>query len=277
MHGSSSPMTVPLLLIALVFVVATVTPRALTRTTWSRRSPRMGIVAWQASAVSILTACVLLATFAVLPVERMRFDLGHLLHACPEVLRLGFSFMGPGSPHLASLFVAGITVMLLLQLRIERQAVEVDGEGARITEPKAGSCRTVNLPTPAVDALRAHLQGLPSGLPSAPLFTRPDGSELRAHHVHYAWKMARLQAGLPDAHFHDLRHAGLTLSAQAGATLAEVMRRAGHNSVAAALRYQHAADQRDVDVAARLSALADQRTRAQRNDGGSSRRGGTQG
>ncbi len=163
------------------------------------------------------------------------------------------------------------------ELRIERQAVEVDGEGARITEPKAGSCRTVNLPTPAVDALRTHLQGLPPGLPSAPLFTRPDGSELRAHHVHYAWKVARLQAGLPDAHFHDLRHAGLTLSAQAGATLAEVMRRAGHSSAAAALRYQHAADQRDVDVAARLSAMADQRTRAQRDDGDSGRRGGTQG
>jgi integrase len=146
------------------------------------------------------------------------------------------------------------------QLRIERQAVEVDGHGARITEPKAGSRRTVNLPTPAVDALRQHLQGLPPGLPSAPLFTRPDGSELRAHHVHYAWKFARVKAGLPDAHFHDLRHAGLTLSAQAGATLAEVMRRAGHSSAAAALRYQHAADERDTEIAARLSALAKERS-----------------
>ena len=58
----------------------------------------------------------------------------------------------------------------------------------------------------------------PRALPSAPLFTRPDGTLLRAHHVHYAWERARAAAGLPDAHFHDLRHAGLTLSAQAGAT-----------------------------------------------------------
>jgi len=78
--------------------------------------------------------------------------------------------------------------------------------------------------------------------------------------VHYAWKFARMKAGLPDAHFHDLRHAGLTLSAQAGATLAEVMRRAGHSSAAAALRYQHAADQRDAEIAARLSALAKDRS-----------------
>jgi integrase len=68
-----------------------------------------------------------------------------------------------------------------------------------------------------------------------------------------------VKAGLPDAHFHDLRHAGLTLSAQAGATLAEVMRRAGHSSAAAAMRYQHAADQRDTEIAARLSALAQDR------------------
>jgi hypothetical protein len=62
--------------------------------------------------------------------------------------------------------------------------------------PKAGSRRTANLPTSAVDALRQHLQTLPPALPSASLFTRPDGSELRAHHVHYAWKVARRRAGL---------------------------------------------------------------------------------
>jgi integrase len=69
-------------------------------------------------------------------------------------------------------------------------------------------------------------------------------------------------------HFHDLRHADLTLSAQSGAThlqdlvavtfwahlrigLAEVMRRAGHASSRAALTYQHAADARSRRAAAR--------------------------
>ncbi len=68
-----------------------------------------------------------------------------------------------------------------------------------------------------------------------------------------------------DAHFHDLRHAGLTLSAQTGATLAEVMRRAGHSSSAAAMRYQHAADQRDAEIASRLPALA--KARSERSTG----------
>lgn len=77
--------------------------------------------------------------------------------------------------------------------------------------------------------------------------------------VHYYWKHARIRAGIPGVHFHDLRHAGLTLSAQAGATLAEVMCRAGHNSAAAGLRYQHAADRRDAVIASRLSLLAAER------------------
>jgi hypothetical protein len=51
-------------------------------------------------------------------------------------------------------------------------------------------------------------------------------------------------------------HAGMTLAAQSGATLAEVMRRAGHSSSRAAMIYQHAAERRDAEVAERLGRLA---------------------
>lgn len=88
------------------------------------------------------------------------------------------------------------------------------------------------------------------------LFTRPDGSTLRAHHVHAAWATARTRASLPGAHLHDLRHASLKLAAPSGATLAEVMRRAGHSSSRTAMIYQHAAESRDAEVAARLGRLA---------------------
>ena len=88
-----------------------------------------------------------------------------------------------------------------------------------------------------------------------PLFTGLAEAPLRAGQVQWAWRQARRRAGLLDVHFHDLRHAGLTLSAPSGATLAEVMRRAGHASSAAALRYQHAADWRDADVAQRMSSF----------------------
>jgi integrase len=53
------------------------------------------------------------------------------------------------------------------------------------------------------------------------------------------------------------RHAGLTLSAQSGATLAEVMRRAGHvSTAAAAMRYQHTAEERDAEIAKLMTARA---------------------
>lgn len=106
----------------------------------------------------------------------------------------------------------------------------------------------------AVAALRAHLTDRP-GLPVAPVFTRADGSALRASHVQSAWATARKRVGMDQVHFHDLRHAGLTLTAQLGATTAEVMRRAGHSSTRAAAIYQHAAEGRDVAIARLLSTI----------------------
>jgi hypothetical protein len=63
--------------------------------------------------------------------------------------------------------------------------------------------------------------------------------------------------------------AGLTLATQSGATLAEVMRRAGHSTQRAAMIYQHAAEDRDREVARRLSESAEARrlgTRRARRD-----------
>src|SRR3954469_9246829 len=146
-------------------------------------------------------------------------------------------------------------------LAVQRQVVEVRGRGPIVVEPKMGSRRVVHLPEPAIDAVRRHLEQLGPMLPTARLFRRPDGSELRLMHLEWYWRKARKAAGIDQAHFHDLRHAGLTMSAQVGATLAEVMRRAGHSSAAAAIRYQHAADKRDREIAARLSRLANPRSR----------------
>jgi integrase len=67
---------------------------------------------------------------------------------------------------------------------------------------------------------------------------------------------AREAAGRPDLRFHDLRHTGAVLAASTGATLAELMARLGHSTVGAAMRYQHAAADRDKVIAAALSELA---------------------
>lgn len=80
-----------------------------------------------------------------------------------------------------------------------------------------------------------------------------EGRMLRRGH---GWFEARRLAGRDDLRFHDLRHTGLTNAATVGATLAELMQMAGHSTASAALRYQHAAQDRMKDLAARLSAMA---------------------
>ncbi len=47
------------------------------------------------------------------------------------------------------------------------------------------------------------------------------------------------------------------LAAATGASLAELMARLGHSTPQAAMRYQHAAQGRDREIAALLSKLAD--------------------
>jgi integrase len=64
------------------------------------------------------------------------------------------------------------------------------------------------------------------------------------------------RSAVRNLHIHDLRHSGLTWAATTGATVAELMHRAGHSSPAAALRYQHATQDRDRAIADALASLA---------------------
>jgi hypothetical protein len=56
-------------------------------------------------------------------------------------------------------------------------------------------------------------------------------------------------------HFHDLRHTGNTLAAQAGATMSDLMARMGHASARAAQICLHTTSQRDRVVAEALNPL----------------------
>ena len=57
-------------------------------------------------------------------------------------------------------------------------------------------------------------------------------------------------------HFHDLRHTGNTLTANAGAKLRELMERMGHDSERAAMIYLHGSDERQREIADALGKLA---------------------
>ena len=124
-------------------------------------------------------------------------------------------------------------------------------------EPKsAAGRRVIVIPSMAIEPLEYHLDRFVGETDDSLLVLGRDGKPASSMVIQRAWSKARLEVGRPDLHFHDLRHTGLTLAAATGATTAELMRRAGHASPAAALRYQHSSLERDRVIAERLSGLS---------------------
>ncbi len=120
-----------------------------------------------------------------------------------------------------------------------------------IKPPKtAAGRRTLAIPAHVLGELQQHLDERTTA--SLDAWLLPCSARTLERH----WQDARKAAGLPHLRFHDLRHTGLTHAAATGATTAELMHRAGHASPIAALRYQHATQDRDRALAEALSDLA---------------------
>ena len=88
------------------------------------------------------------------------------------------------------------------------------------------------------------------------VFPTAKGTPISNNVVGKCFRKAREIAGRPDLRFHDLRHTGATLAAKAGATTKELMQRMGHSSMHAAMIYQHANEEDDLLLAARMDAMA---------------------
>lgn len=126
--------------------------------------------------------------------------------------------------------------------------------------PKSGAgIRSVVLPAAIMPAIEEHLALMEDKRPAALLFPADSGEHLAVSTLNRYWFPAREAAGRPDLRWHDLRHTQAVLAAQSGATLAELMQRMGHSTVVATLRYQHAAQGRDAQIAAALSKLMEAR------------------
>jgi integrase len=140
------------------------------------------------------------------------------------------------------------------RVRVRRGVTHVDGTPV-VGRPKTDAgIRDVSIPPHCIPVLKQHLREHVGAGRDALLFPAPTGGHLRSDsRMHVEFRAAREAAGRPDLRFHDLRHTGATLAAATGATLAELMRRLGHANPAAAMRYQHAADDRDKAIAAALS------------------------
>jgi integrase len=124
--------------------------------------------------------------------------------------------------------------------------------------------RTVSLPAAVLPALREHLAAYVPDDPDALVFTGATGKPLRRSNFNKAsrWRRACAQVGVLGLHFHDLRHTGNTLAARTGASLKDLMARMGHDSVRAAIIYQHATSEADRAIADALSAHVEEARRA---------------
>jgi integrase len=122
--------------------------------------------------------------------------------------------------------------------------------------------RALALPAELVPVLEQHLDLWVATHPDAPVFVGDRGAPLRAGVWQREWVRARSKVGRPGLHLHDLRHIAGTLAASTGAGTKAIMRRLGHATPQASLRYQHATDDRDRVLADGIDALI----RAARDD-----------
>jgi integrase len=142
-------------------------------------------------------------------------------------------------------------------IKIERAVIRPMTGGVVVGPPKtAAGQRTVALPANILPVLLVHLDKFVPPQPDAWLFSSADGGPMVPSTLDRIWVRARRVIGRSDLHYHDLRHSGLTWSAASGASVAELMRRGGHSNPTAALRYQHATEDRDRAIADALAELA---------------------
>ena len=137
------------------------------------------------------------------------------------------------------------------KLTIERQLSVVGPK--RTTGTKTDTVRTVKMLAPGIEALNTWLESRPM-LPGAPIFTGPKGGRIDRARIRAGWDAAKIAAGFPDTHFHDLKRVGLTLVARTGADMKDVMHRGGHRSYTAALSYMDASEDRDEELAEAVNA-----------------------
>lgn len=142
-------------------------------------------------------------------------------------------------------------------VRVTRALLELDGLPITFGPPKTtSSLRTVALPPHVLPILQVHMDRHTGAGRDALVFAGEDGRPVSTDRRTELFRRARHAVGRPDLRWHDLRHTGATLAAQAGATTRELQHRFGHSTYVASMRYQHASAERDREIAERLSRLA---------------------
>lgn len=128
-----------------------------------------------------------------------------------------------------------------------------------VASPKSDAgVRDVSIPPHIRPQVREYLDKRPKAADRLLFEGYRSSGHMQPSSLHKQWHKARKQIpGMESLRWHDLRHWSATTAAQTGASLAELQRRLGHSTVNAAMRYQHAAHNRDAEVAEAMSRIAD--------------------
>lgn len=147
-------------------------------------------------------------------------------------------------------------------VRISKQ-VQARGEGLYETAPKSeAGFRTVPIPAALNGDVKEHVRNI-SNVKTALLFPRANGKWTHPNTLRNTFNRARDKWNHDnpndtlDMTFHGLRHTALTRVGQAGATLEELKRYAGHSSAEVVAKYQHATRDRLAMLAGSLSKSID--------------------
>lgn len=142
-------------------------------------------------------------------------------------------------------------------VRIVRAAVFVKGK--RLVKPpkSAAGRRTVALPELAIESIAHHLDRYAEPGALGLVFVGEKGGPLSTSTLNTRFRDARKSAELTIT-IHELRHTAGTMAAQLGSTTKEIMVRLGQSSPQAAMRYQHAAEDRDRELVKRLDAVIEE-------------------
>lgn len=123
--------------------------------------------------------------------------------------------------------------------------------------PKTDSSRrTEPIPDAIIPEIEAHLATYVAPEPTAWIFPgrRAPGRPISTDALREAFTKARAAAGREDLRFHDLRSTALTMLAQNGATVRELMAAAGHSTATMAMHYQRLSKDRQRALADKVAA-----------------------
>lgn len=141
--------------------------------------------------------------------------------------------------------------VVAMSLYISRQVTE-NPTTLELEVGKTKNRRNREVPVPAglVPYLVEHIQKLKR---EDLLFPNSVGTWTNRRRFNKSLKLAGARVSRGDVSSHDLRHYGGTMFTQSGATLAEAMSRLGHSTTTAAMRYQHATEERARQLANRMA------------------------